>query len=82
MALVADNLAFFGHHGVAALGTGIKKLLGLIDRGILFELPAEIEERGKGRDNRLFGGVFFIHKASLSWCFGALNFVFAPSFGA
>jgi hypothetical protein len=43
MALIADNLAFLGHHGVAALGTGIKKLLGLVDRGILFELPAEIE---------------------------------------
>jgi hypothetical protein len=82
MALVADNLAFLGHHGVAALGAGIKKFLGFVGRGVFFKLLAEIEERGKGRDDRLFGNIFFVHKTSLSRCFGALNFVFGPSFGA
>jgi hypothetical protein len=44
MAVITNDLAFFGDHAVAALGAGVKKLLGLVDVRTLFCFPAEIEE--------------------------------------
>lgn len=42
MALIADDLAFFGDHGVAALGAGVKEFLGFIDDDVIFNHPAKV----------------------------------------
>jgi hypothetical protein len=39
---VADDLAFFGHHGMTTLGTGVKKLFGLVGVASLFDLLTEL----------------------------------------
>jgi hypothetical protein len=73
MALIADDLAFFGDHGVAALGTGIKKFLGFVDDRIVFDPTAKIKQRWQGCDDGLGRGFFIVHKTSLTRRFKRLN---------
>jgi hypothetical protein len=73
MAVVADDLAFFRHHPVAALGAGVKKLFRFVVIGALFHFLAEIKKRGEAFDHGGFLSQVFIHKASLARLFPALN---------
>ena len=73
MAVIADDFALLGHHAVAALGTGVEKLLGLAHVGSLFHLAAEIHERGKFSDDRHVVLQVFIHTTSLARPFRGLN---------
>ena len=47
MAVMADDLAFFRDHGMAALGAGIKKGLHLVVLFLLLVFFSKIQERGK-----------------------------------
>jgi hypothetical protein len=76
MATLADDLAFFGDHRVAALGTGVKE--GLRFRGIVALLdPAEIQQGGKGTDDGFLGGSFG-HRKRLPCPEGPGNPYFKP----
>jgi hypothetical protein len=61
MASVTDDLAFFGHHAMAALGAGVKKLFGFVDRRFLFHHPPELEQGRKRRDLHWLRLVLFAH---------------------
>lgn len=73
MAVVANDLAFFGHHSVAALGAGVKEFFGFVRVGALVHFLADIQEGWKALDDRGFLGQVFVHKTSLAWPFGGLN---------
>jgi len=61
---IADDLAFFGHHGVAALGAGVEKLLGFIGIAFAFGDSAQRQKRGKRFNHGL--GFFITHGFTLA----------------
>ena len=46
MAGVADDLAFLRHHGMAALGAGVKEGCHFIHKGLALHLFTEFQEGG------------------------------------
>lgn len=78
MAGVANDLALFGHHGMAALGAGVKELFGFIQVGTLIHFFPNFKKRGQRSDDRLFVGCFVVHNSSLTWLFNVLNVVICP----
>ena len=78
MAGVADDLAFFGDHGVAALGTGVKEGFHFINGGRVIQDAPELQQRGKGRDGKFAFRILFIHKSSVTRLFNLLNAVICP----
>jgi len=71
VAVVADDLAFLGHHAVAALGAGVEKFLGFAVIASLLHLLSEIQERGKRGEGGQF--LFIVHTPRLTRPFAALN---------
>ena len=78
MAGVADNLALLRHHGMAALGAGVKKSRHLVKGHRVFHHLSKFQERRQGCDSRLVFGCFVIHRTSLARLFDGLNAVICP----
>jgi hypothetical protein len=63
MTLMANDLAFFSDHGVAALGAGVKKFFGFVDDHITFGHPAEVQQRRQWSNLDWRFRIVFTHKA-------------------
>jgi hypothetical protein len=80
MAPIANDLAFFGDHAVAALRAGIEKFLSFAEDRAIFNHAAEVQKGRQRRNRRFRVSVFFVHKTSLSRRFYPLNADLLPSF--
>jgi hypothetical protein len=81
MAVVTDDFAFFGHHGMTTLGTGIKEFRDFVRLPVFFLLFSKIQKGGQRFNNgRVFLGILF-HSSKLTRVRGVLNAVL-PLFAA